>query len=241
MFRVFGYKIRSISYSRNPSKVTANSVLVKRNSHDSEIFSSRKEWKERIENLAESVSDSEADVFLTIRASSVKNHESESVLIPEYGMNRTASDGLDSLWSQIQISEYDRLVLDVGTGLSWLSANSYFGNAIPIYGVSIGLSKTKMFSWLEEKRKTFGFKNYATEEAKILEAPIPSGFGSENPQILEYSKSFYNKYGIPLEPIYSGNSLYAIERKIDSGEWKGRTLYLHQGGLLNFLDQFRTH
>ncbi|EMN32034.1 hypothetical protein LEP1GSC116_3209 [Leptospira interrogans serovar Icterohaemorrhagiae str. Verdun HP] len=41
-----------------------------------------------------------------------------------------------------------------------------------------------------------------------------------------------------MEPIYSGKSLYVIESLIQGDQWKGHTLYLHQGGLWNFLDHF---
>ncbi|WP_210411172.1 1-aminocyclopropane-1-carboxylate deaminase [Leptospira kmetyi] len=218
LFRVFGYEVYTIAYARNLSKVTANSVLVKRNSHRLEIFSSRKEWENRIESFSTT--------------------NEESVLIPEYGMCSAATNGLDFLWKRIQISEYDRLVLDIGSGLVWLSANDSFGKRIPIYGVSVGLPKRKMIPWLEEKQKSLGFTNFVLDSEKIIESPFSSGFGSENPQVLEYSKSFYQKNGILLEPIYSANSVAAVQSRIDSGEWKGRTLYLHQGGLLNFLDRF---
>ncbi|EMP07835.1 hypothetical protein LEP1GSC124_3550 [Leptospira interrogans serovar Pyrogenes str. 200701872] len=47
LFYNFGYQIRSIAYTRDPKRVTANSIFVKWNSHELEIVSSRDEWKKK--------------------------------------------------------------------------------------------------------------------------------------------------------------------------------------------------
>nr|PJZ92291.1 1-aminocyclopropane-1-carboxylate deaminase [Leptospira ellisii] len=216
LFRVFGYTVRSIAYSRDLHRVTANSVLVRRHSHFLELSESRTEWKERISRLK----------------------TEECVLIPEYGLCRAALEGLDSLWERIPISRYDRFVIDVGSGLTYLSALRFFGNRIPVYGVAIGLSKSKLASWLREKKNALGLEFLRVDEDRILKPKPDVGFGAKNMKILEYSKCFYEMTRIPVEPIYSARTLFAIEARIRSGEWGGKTLYLHQGGLWNFLDQF---
>ncbi|RHX93990.1 1-aminocyclopropane-1-carboxylate deaminase [Leptospira yasudae] len=242
LFRVFGYEVHTIAYARNRSLTTANSVLVKWNSHKLEIFPSRREWKERIKALSADSIDTEN--FFSEEDSRnkapIRNDSpwKDFRLIPEYGLSRAAAIGLDSLWERIQISKYERIVLDLGSGLTWLSASRYFGNSIPIYGISVGLSRSKMMEWLEEKKKFLGFHGFQIEGDKILSPEFSSGFGSRHNRILEYSNSFYRKTGIPIEPIYSGISLLTVEKRIDSGFWKGNTLYIHQGGLLNFLDPF---
>lgn len=260
LFHNFGYEVRSIAYTRDPKRVSANSIFVKWNSHKLEIFPSRGEWKKKIQILSEFLPDlqytfskTDAATSQNARTDSILKHDRiplniqkiiekdiifGSILIPEYGMSLEAAEGLNSLWRQIQVSEYDRLVLDLGSGLTFLSAKKYFGNSIPIYGVNIGLPKKKMLNWLERKRNSLGFSKVEIEVEEILEISNLGGFGSKNSIILKYCNSFYEKYKIPLEPIYSGRSLYTIESLIQSGLWKGRTLYLHQGGLWNFLDHF---
>ncbi|UML83444.1 1-aminocyclopropane-1-carboxylate deaminase [Leptospira interrogans] len=235
LFYNFGYQIRSIAYTRDPKRVTANSIFVKWNSHELEIVSSRDEWKKKIQILSEFLPGLQ-DVFS--KTDIKKDIIFRPILIPEYGMSLNAAEGLNSLWSQIQISEYDRLVVDLGSGLTFLSAKKYFGNSIPIYGVNIGFPKKKMLDWLEQKKSLLGFSEVKIEVEKILEISNLGGFGSKNGIILEYCNSFYRKNKIPLEPIYSGKSLYVIESLIQGDQWKGHTLYLHQGGLWNFLDHF---
>ncbi|UOG40279.1 1-aminocyclopropane-1-carboxylate deaminase [Leptospira noguchii] len=298
LFHNFGYQVRSIAYARNPKRVTANSIFVKWNSHELEIFSSREEWKERIQILSEFLPNLQDTFSKTDEVKSEKNQIDSilkhdwrnplskeqinkdlflkeflndqrmkieisktgasskkdiplnnqkvieedimftSVLIPEYGMCLEAAAGLDFVWKQIPIFEYDRLVVDLGSGLTFLSAKKYFGNSIPIYGISTGLPKKKMLNWLEQKRDLLGFSEVGIEVEKILEIFNLGGYGYKNSIILEYCNFFYKKYKIPVEPIYSGRSLYTIQSLIQSGRWKGRTLYLHQGGLWNFLDNF---
>ncbi|EMN45193.1 hypothetical protein [Leptospira weilii] len=229
LFYNFGYKVHTICYARDQNKTSANSIFVRRNSHCLKKYNSRSEWKKKVFEIESEI----AEEFEII-----KNTDENGVLIPEYGFCRGALDGLDSLWGQIPIERYDRLVIDLGSGTTWLSANRFFQNRIPVIGVCIGLSKKKMLVWLNEKKTFLDLKTIEIDENQIIDSKIRVGFGSRNIEILEYCKSFYEKYKIPIEPIYSGKTLYEIEALIRSGQWNGRTLYLHQGGLWNFLDSF---
>ncbi|WP_225913574.1 1-aminocyclopropane-1-carboxylate deaminase [Leptospira yasudae] len=254
LFRSFGYQVRSIAYARDPKRVSANSILTTRHSHSFELFSSRTEWMQRILPLPEKTSAATLDSLCFANSALDKSvfckidpiqeevspypERSESVLIPEYGLCRAAWEGLDSLWEKIPISEYDRIVLDIGSGSAYLSALRFFKDRIPVYGVAIGLPKWKLLSWLEEKKKLLGLEWLRIADERILEPVGDVGFGVHYIQNIEYSKSFYQRTGIPLEPIYSARTLATVETKVRSGEWSGRTLYVHQGGLLNFLDPF---
>ncbi|AXR61608.1 hypothetical protein [Leptospira mayottensis] len=229
LFCNFGYQVRTICYARDQNKTSANSIFVRRNSHFLKEYNSRSEWRKKVFEI-----ESEAvDEFEMI-----KNTDENEVLIPEYGFCRDALDGLDSLWEQIPIERYDRLVIDLGSGATWLSANRFFQSRTDVAGVSIGLPKAKIISWLKEKQTSLNLSRIPIEEQKILESKEIRGFGSVDSSILEFCNSFYLQFGIPVEPIYSGKSLYTIQNKMDCGELTGRTLYIHQGGLWNFLDSF---
>lgn len=217
-FRNFGYRIETIACARNRERTTANSIFVKRNSHSLEIFNSRNEWKERVGRISK--------------------EKEGTFLLPEYGFLSESSNSLDTLWEGIPFSQFDFLVLDIGSGLTWLSANRFFQNSIPILGISVGLPKKKMISWLKEKKESLGHTEYEIAEERILEFRSSQGFGFRDIRILEYCKKFYAEYGIPIEPLYSGKSLFEIQTRCESGELKGKVLYLHQGGLWNFLDLF---
>nr|WP_230458280.1 1-aminocyclopropane-1-carboxylate deaminase [Leptospira weilii] len=253
LFRNFGYHVHTICYTRDPNRSGANSIFVKRNSHFIQVYNSRSEWKNAVGRIssnaksggvssqeflnAESEIANEREVCAYIvPIDDLKNTNADVSLIPEYGLSRTALNGLDSLWKQIPTEKYDRLVLDIGSGLTWLSAKLFFQNRMDVVGVCVGLPKKKMIDWLKEKQNCLGFETFSIEDSAVFESEFVGGFGSTNLNILEYCNSFYLRHKIPIEPIYSGRTLYTIEQKMASGEWKGKTLYLHQGGLWNFLD-----
>lgn len=244
LFRIFGYRVRTISYSRDPKRITLNSQIVKENSQSLEIFQSRSAWKSALfelkKKLAE-IPESKANRYRMMDENSDKNSDSyfESVaLIPEYGFALEASQSLNSLWKQIPIFEFDHLVVDLGSGLTWLSAKNFFRDKISVSGVSVGLDRKKMIPWLKEKRVELSLSGFEIDEESIWTSEDRNGFGSSNASLLEFNHIFYRKHSIPIEPIYSGKSLYSLQKKMERLEVSGTILYLHQGGLWNFLDYF---
>ncbi|URD71154.1 1-aminocyclopropane-1-carboxylate deaminase [Leptospira borgpetersenii] len=235
LFCNFGYKVRTFCYARDRDKTSANSIFVRRNSHFLEKYNSRSEWENAVKRMCVKRAGI-ADFFES--ETKVSDSDENEILIPEYGFCRSALDGLDSLWGQIPIERYDRLVVDLGSGATWLSANRFFQNRTDVVGISIGLPKMKIISWLKEKQISLNLPQAPIEEQKILESKEIRGFGSVDSSILRFCNSFYLQFGVPIEPIYSGKSLYTIQNKMNRGELTGRILYIHQGGLWNFLDHF---
>ncbi|WP_232380595.1 1-aminocyclopropane-1-carboxylate deaminase [Leptospira ainlahdjerensis] len=246
LFRVFGYRVNTYSYSRDPKKVTFNSRIVKINSHTLKVFPSRFQWKEgfidqksnvaKVFEFEEGGNLSLDSDFSTIGDpdSSFKSH----VLIPEYGFGPEAVPGLTSLWKQIPISNFNHLVIDIGSGLTWLAAKNFFGDTIPVHGVSIGLEKSKMIPWLQRKRRELKFSGFEIGQDSIWESEVKAGFGSSSPDLFGFCNSFFDNNSIPIEPIYSGKTLYTIRKRMEGAGISGKILYLHQGGLWNFLDSF---
>ncbi|MBM9499406.1 1-aminocyclopropane-1-carboxylate deaminase [Leptospira sp. 201903071] len=246
LFRVFGYRVRTYSYSRDPKRLTFNSRIVKNYSHTLDVIHSRSLWKEGLLRQKSRRGDvfeleGSGNRFFDSDSSATESPDSffvPDVLIPEYGFGPEAAQGLNSFWKQIPISDFDHLVVDLGSGLTWLSAKNFFGESIPIRGVSIGLPKSKMVSWLREKKMELQFSGFEIDEDFIWESENVSGFGSKNKDIFHFCNLFYSDYSIPLEPIYSGKTLFSIQKRMERSEISGRVLYLHQGGLWNFLDSF---
>ncbi|MDI7235917.1 1-aminocyclopropane-1-carboxylate deaminase [Leptospira santarosai] len=228
LFRSFGYYVRSIVYSRDENKITRNSVLVRENSHSLETYFSRSDWKNAVLEIE----------LKKVNVSNILDfeitYEGNWGIIPQFGFCRSACNGLNSLWERIVIDQYDRLVIDIGSGLTWLSAVNFFGDRIAVSGVSIGLSRKKMIPWLNDKKDLIDLKEIRIDEDQICEPTDRSGFGSINAKALGYCKSFREKHGICIEPIYSARTIRTIEVMMKNRDWKGRILYVHQGGLLNF-------
>ena len=58
------------------------------------------------------------------------------------------------------------------------------------------------------------------------------GYGKYTPELLEFLRSFYRKYKIKLDPVYTGKAMYALLKEIESGRMDGkRIVFLHTGGI----------
>ena len=59
------------------------------------------------------------------------------------------------------------------------------------------------------------------------------GFAKTTPILINFINSFYQKYQIPLDPIYTGKMLFAIFDLIKNNQWRWgkKILAIHTGGL----------
>lgn len=147
------------------------------------------------------------------------------LLIPRWGISKLSLLYIQPLWKYIQnIYKIDTLFLDIGSGLTYLSALDFFRNSeITIIGLCIGLPRRKMVGYLEElELSLFGrVSGYSLED-------VTGKFGSITDTDIQKLQEFRNQ-GISLEPIYSLKSIskiVGIERDL------GNSAYLHQGGFL---------
>lgn len=62
---------------------------------------------------------------------------------------------------------------------------------------------------------------------------IFGGFAKTSPILIKFINSFYQKYQIPLDPIYTGKMLFAIFELIKNNQWRWgkKILAIHTGGL----------
>ena len=62
---------------------------------------------------------------------------------------------------------------------------------------------------------------------------IFGGFAKTSPALIKFINSFYQKYQIPLDPIYTGKMLFAIFELIKNNQWRWgkKILAIHTGGL----------
>lgn len=59
------------------------------------------------------------------------------------------------------------------------------------------------------------------------------GYGKVQAELIHFMNEFYGKYGIPLDPVYTGKMMYGIYDLIKNGKIKAgtRMLAIHTGGL----------
>ena len=207
----------TIAQSRNPQRVTANSILTEFSSLKIHFVKTREEREKLLEEF---------------------KRNSEYVVLEDYCMNRLCMQGLHSLWHEIENEDFDTLLLDIGSGLTFLSLYDYYAQGkLPyaVAGVAIGSEKEKLENEMLSLAEKFGLKlhNY-----KFFSPTIDPGYGKHSVKLDVWVKEKFQEWKIPLEPLYSAKTIFTAMELAKTGILQGRILYIHQGGYLNFMDLF---
>ena len=146
----------------------------------------------------------------------------EALIIPEGGTNHRAVEGIQYMLNS-ETKSFDYLCTAVGTG-----------------GTVAGISK-----FAEENQQVLGFKvvdddslyNRVVElskrnNCKLIEAH-DGGYGKISDENIRFINVFKEKYGIQLDPIYTGKMMRKIFELIDDNYFPdgSKILAFHTGGL----------
>jgi 1-aminocyclopropane-1-carboxylate deaminase len=145
-----------------------------------------------------------------------------ALIVPEGGTNEDAITGIKMMLNN-ETKDFDYLCTAVGTG-----------------GTIAGISK-----YCEENQKVIGFKVVEDDslENKIFELTLQKnfnlidsafgGYGKIKDENIRFINDFKEKYGIPLEPIYTGKMMQKVFELIDEGYFpeNSKVLCFHTGGL----------
>lgn len=146
----------------------------------------------------------------------------EALIVPEGGTNEDAVNGVKMMLND-ETKDFDYLCTAVGTG-----------------GTIAGILK---FS--EDNQKVIGFKavDDSSLENKIFELTLKrnfdlidssfGGYGKIKDENIRFINDFKERYGIPLEPIYTGKMMQKVFELIEEDYFpeNSRVLCFHTGGL----------
>ena len=150
----------------------------------------------------------------------------EALIVPEGGTNELAVEGVKHMLDE-RTKEFDYICTAVGTG-----------------GTISGLSK-----FAEEHQKILGFK---VVDDPTLEERIQGLSGRKNftlfdahdgrygkiiDENIQFINDFYERYDVPLDPIYTGKMMRNLMKLINEGYFPegSRILAFHTGGLQGIL------
>ena len=150
----------------------------------------------------------------------------EALIVPEGGTNELAVEGVKHMLDG-RTKEFDYICTAVGTG-----------------GTISGLSK-----FAEEHQKILGFKVVGdpTLERRIqglsgrknftLFDAHDGRYGKIIDENIEFINDFYERYDVPLDPIYTGKMMRHLMKLIQEGYFPqgSRILAFHTGGLQGIL------
>jgi len=150
------------------------------------------------------------------------NEFPDALVVPEGGTNEDAVNGVKMMLND-ETKDFDYLCTAVGTG-----------------GTIAGISK-----FCEDNQKVIGFKavNDSSLEKKIFELTLKQnfdlidssfgGYGKIKDENIRFINDFKERYGIPLEPIYTGKMMQKVFELITEEYFpeNSKILCFHTGGL----------
>ena len=149
--------------------------------------------------------------------------------IKEGGMHKSAIPGLQEILMELD-KQYDYICMATATGTSIAGlikgAEKYQPNA-KLIGISV-LNNAQ-----QQREDVSRLISINSVDWSILEGYEFGGFAKQNQPLTDFVNEFSKQQNIPLEPVYSGKSFYAVMDLIDSGYFKNgsKILLIHCGGL----------
>ena len=144
-------------------------------------------------------------------------------LIPEGGSNILGVKGCSEILT-INDLKFDVICSSVGSGgtIAGLIKSSSKNQKVLGFNALINPSINEVVSNYTYK------KNWEINSDFVF-----GGFAKTSPILIKFINSFYQKYQIPLDPIYTGKMLFAIFELIKNNQWKWgkKILAIHTGGL----------
>ena len=146
----------------------------------------------------------------------------KSLVVPEGGTNENAVEGIQFMLNE-ETKDFDYLCSAIGTG-GTISGISKFAEK---HQKVIGFKAVKDESLEERISRLSGRDNFALFDAS------DGGFGKIIDENVRFINEFYQKFGIVLEPVYTGKMMRKIFELIEDDYFPegSKILAFHTGGL----------
>jgi 1-aminocyclopropane-1-carboxylate deaminase len=146
----------------------------------------------------------------------------ESLVVPEGGTNENAVEGIQFMLNE-ETQDFDYLCSAIGTG-GTISGIAKFAEE---HQKVLGFKAVKDESLEERISKLSGRDNFTLFDA------ADGGFGKITNENVRFINEFYQKFGIVLEPVYTGKMMRKIFELIEEDYFPegSKILAFHTGGL----------
>ncbi len=154
----------------------------------------------------------------------LKSKYGDFYIIPEGGTNELAVKGCEEILTELD-HQFDYICTCVGT------AGTIAGiiNRSKSHQKILGFSALKGVIFDEEIHKFAPNK----KNWQIIEDYNFGGYAKITPELIEFINEFYQKYKIPLDPIYTGKLLFGVIDLINKKYFleNSKILVIHTGGI----------
>lgn len=153
----------------------------------------------------------------------LKQKHGDFYLIPEGGTNEFAIKGCEEILTSDD-STFDYICCSVGTGGTISGIINCSKNSQQV----LGFPALKGDFLEEDIRKFVNKSNW-----KLITDYHFGGYGKINSELIAFINTFYEKTGIPLDPVYTGKMVFGVMDLIQTNYFpKGsKILLIHTGGL----------
>lgn len=175
------------------------------------IFVSREEYKHR-----------NSEIYLN---KLISNYP-EYFVVPEGGTNLLAIKGCEEILNNSD-SDFNYICCASGTG----GTISGIINTLNTNQIALSFPVLKDES-LKESIKNL-IKKTDSDNWNIIDSYHFNGYGKVNDDLIKFINQFFNTFGIPLDPVYTGKLFYGIFDMIDNNYFNpnDKILAIHTGGL----------
>ena len=154
--------------------------------------------------------------------------------IPEGGANYFGMVGCQAIWKEMP-QNIDHLFVAQGTTttscglLLGLPAGKKLHVVPVLKGFDSKSTMQNLLNWFlfdEELASSLVEKTIIHSEFHF------GGYGKYTPELLAFIQEVYQKYQLPLDPIYTGKAFFAMNETLKSAEFDNqKVVFLHTGGL----------
>ncbi|OGS80249.1 MAG: 1-aminocyclopropane-1-carboxylate deaminase [Flavobacteria bacterium RIFCSPLOWO2_12_FULL_31_7] len=147
----------------------------------------------------------------------------EFYLLPEGGTNALAIKGCEEIITDLDF-EFTHICTSVGTG----------GTITGIINGSANNQKIIGFSSLKGDFLQNDIAKFANKENWSLNSDYHfGGYGKVTDELIAFINEFYQKYQIPLDPIYTGKMMFGIMNLIENNYFpsNSKIVAIHTGGI----------
>ena len=162
----------------------------------------------------------------------IRRRYAPCLLIPEGGANAEGVRGCRAIAELIKgaVPAFRRLAVSVGTGTTLAGLVAGLDGTYEITGISALKGASDLEARVTEALGSLRVTSSA--RWRIVHDGHCGGFARADAGLREFMLEFERVQGVALEPVYTGKMLYAIHRRLLSGEWRcdDPLLAIHTGG-----------
>lgn len=148
--------------------------------------------------------------------------------LPEGGTNELAIKGCSEIIPEIDL-KFDTIICPIGTGGTFAGLVDSAPTATQVLGVS-SLRGSFIHNEVSKLLERFAIRN---KNYQIVDQYHFGGYGKTKKELIDFMNWFKEKFNVPLDPIYTGKSFFAVWDMIKTNKFEKnlKIVLLHTGGL----------